>query len=110
MPVLDIQKIRSKELFPGFLARMIHMGQMTFSHWTINKGSTLPEHDHIHEQISILVKGSFEFVLDGEKHVIKPGFVAIIPSHARHSGRALEDCEIIDIFQPVRKDYQKQLP
>jgi len=79
---------------------------MTFSHWTIEKGAKLPEHSHPHEQISILTKGKFGFTLSGEYKEVIPGMVVIIPSHAIHSGVALEDCEIIDIFSPVREDYR----
>ena len=109
MSVINIEKLQSKELFPGFVARMEHLEHMTFSHWTIAKGSTLPMHNHVHEQISILIKGKFEFTLDNEKYVITPGMVVLIPSEARHSGVALEDCQIMDIFHPVRKDYQEQM-
>ena len=105
MPFQEINSLDTKGMIPGFLARMIHMETMTFSHWTIEKGSVLPEHSHPHEQISILTKGKFEFTLSGEYREVLPGMVVIIPSNAVHSGKALEDCEIIDIFSPVRDDY-----
>ena len=109
MAVINIDELKSKELFPGFIARMAHLEKMTFSHWTIEKGSSLPAHNHSHEQISILIMGKFEFTLENETYVIKPGMVVLIPSEARHSGRALEDCEIIDIFHPIRSDYKDQM-
>jgi len=82
---------------------------MMFSHWTIEQGAELPEHYHVHEQISILVEGRFEFTLEGERHLIEPGMVVLIPSDAKHSGKALTDCTIIDIFNPVREDYINQM-
>jgi quercetin dioxygenase-like cupin family protein len=55
-----------------------------------------------------------EFIVGGEKQIIKPGQTAFIPSNVPHSGRTLTDCEIIDIFMPVREDWieleKKQFP
>ncbi len=107
MPVLKIQDLQSKELFPGFMARIACLDQMMFSHWTIEKGSDLPDHHHVHEQISILIKGKFLFTLEGVEHLIEPGMVVMIPSEAVHSGYAVEECSIIDVFCPVREDYRK---
>ena len=46
-----------------------------------------------------------------ERHVarVRPGLVGTVPSNARHSGRALTDCRILDAFQPVREDYRDGL-
>ena len=105
MAVLKINKLTHKELFPGFIGRIACLKNMMFSHWTIEKGANLPAHHHVHEQISILIKGRFEFTLDGKSHLIEPGMVVMIPSEAIHSGIAITACEIIDVFCPVRDDY-----
>lgn len=105
MPILKIKDLKTKEILPGFIAQMTSLESMLFSQWTVSKGSTLPAHHHIHEQISILIEGKFEFTLAGKTEIIEPGMVVLIPSDAVHSGRALEDCVIIDIFSPIRQDY-----
>jgi len=107
MPILNISKLNSKEILPGFSARMALMKNMHFTHWTVAKGATLPSHHHEQEQISILIKGRFEFMLSGDRQIIEPGMVVMIPSDAVHAGLALEDCVIIDIFSPLREDYVK---
>ena len=38
--------------------------------------------------------------------VLTPGTVALIPSGVRHSGRAVTDCQLLDVFHPVREDYR----
>jgi len=79
---------------------------MTCSYWTIEAGATLPEHAHPHEQVTTVIRGTFEMAVDGETRVIEPGEVVVIPSGARHRGLALTDCYIVDVFHPVREDYR----
>ena len=54
----------------------------------------------------MVVAGKFEMTLDGETLQLEKGKVAVIPANAKHSGRALTDCEIMDVFYPVREDYR----
>ncbi len=106
MPFTPLEDIPSKEMIPGFVAKMIHMKGMTFAYWTIKAGAKLPEHHHPHEQLSYLTEGTFEFTLEGKTEIVTPGKLVVIPSNAVHSGRAITDCIIVDIFQPVREDYK----
>ena len=105
MAILKIADLKSTEMIPGFHMRMSCLKDTMFSHWTIEAGAELPEHFHIHEQISILTEGTFEFTLEGETQTIQPGMVIMIPSNAKHSGKAITKCTIIDVFSPVREDY-----
>jgi quercetin dioxygenase-like cupin family protein len=45
--------------------------------------------------------------VNGVTQILGPGSVGIIPPNAVHSGRALTDCRILDVFSPVREDYIK---
>ena len=81
-------------------------GAMTFALWEIAAGSPLPEHSHPHEQVVHLYEGEFEMTVDGETRRMRGGSVFAIPSNARHSGRAITDCRIMDVFRPVREDYR----
>ncbi len=103
---IDIREILGKELIPGFKARFVHSANMTISYWEVTKGSRLPAHQHFHEQISQVTEGKFELTIDGKSMVMEPGKVAIIPSNAVHSGLAITDCRVMDIFCPVREDYK----
>lgn len=103
MPFINMDEIEEKEIVSGFKAKFIHSENMTVAYWTITAGSSLPEHSHKHEQVANLIKGKFEFILDGEKKIIEPGTNVVIPSNVKHSGKALTDCFIIDIFYPIRK-------
>lgn len=106
MPFKNLEKISSEELIPGFHGKFIHTDRVTFVNWTIKAGSILPVHNHEHEQITQMIEGEMEFTLDGETRIIKSGDIAVVPSHVVHSGRAITDCYLIDVFQPAREDYQ----
>ncbi|MEM9846689.1 MAG: cupin domain-containing protein [Bacteroidota bacterium] len=102
----QINEIEEKEVLPGFHGRMLHLAGFTIAYWRIEKGSILPAHAHIHEQLSQVTSGEFEMTVDGETQICVAGKVVTIPSQVVHSGKALTDCTIIDVFQPVREDYK----
>lgn len=63
-------------------------------------------HSHLHEQVSYIVSGSFEFNLNGEKQEIHRGDSVYIPTNTPHGVVALEENSIIlDIFTPQREDF-----
>jgi quercetin dioxygenase-like cupin family protein len=98
-------KIPEKTIIPGCHARFIHSANMTFALWTIDKDALLPTHNHPHEQVMYLLKGEFEFTLDNVTGIVKAGNVAVIPSNTSHSGKAITECQILDVFYPLREDY-----
>ena len=103
----ELKKIEPREIMPGFSGRFVHTDNMTFAYWEIEKGSSLPEHSHMHEQVVNMLEGEFELVLEGDSNHLRNGMVLPIPSNAKHSGRAITDCKILDVFYPVREDYKK---
>ena len=106
MAFLDLSTLAEKEIVPGFHGKFAHTENMTASFWRIEAGAELPEHAHPQEQISVVVAGEFEMTLDGKKELLEKGKVALIPANVKHSGKALTDCEIMDVFYPVREDYR----
>lgn len=103
----ELSNIPSREIIPGFHGKMIHTDNMTFAFWEIEAGATLPEHSHPHEQVAHMIEGEFEFTLNGETRIVSPGMLTVIPSNMPHSGKAITDCKILDVFQPVREDYRR---
>lgn len=107
MSFLNLSDFAEKEPVPGYKVRFVHTDNMTFAYWNIDAGASLPEHSHPHEQVANIIEGRFDFNLEGEKRIIAPGDIVAIPSNARHGGRAVTDCRIIDVFYPIREDYKK---
>lgn len=94
------------EVWPGILGRLIHTELSTIADFRIAAGTVLPEHQHLHEQTSTVLEGRFRFTVGGETRELGPGEVAVIPGKIPHSGEALTDCRIMDVFAPVREDYR----
>lgn len=110
MPFVEIKDLLSKEVIKGYEARSLHTGNMTLLYWTVEAGAAMPVHSHLQEQVSQVLSGQFELELGGEKRVLEPGMVALIPSQLPHGGRALTDCRLLDIFYPEREDYKFDSP
>ena len=106
MPVIALNKIGFREIFPGLRARIVHSARTSQSWVDIDAGATFPEHQHAHEQTVTLLEGRLEITVDGTKHLLLPGHVLILEPHARHSGRALEHSRVLDVFSPPRDDYR----
>lgn len=94
------------EVWPGIMGHLIHTEQSTIADFRIAAGTVLPEHQHPHEQTSTILEGRFKFTVGGETRELGPGEVAVIPGNVPHSGEALTDCRIMDVFAPVRQDYR----
>jgi len=101
---IDLSQTPTREVIDGYNARMVHSPNMTLVYWDIKAGHPMPEHDHPHEQIANVLEGRFELTVEGKTRVLTPGMVVVIPANARHSGRSLTDCRLLDVFHPVRED------
>ena len=95
-----------KETAPGFFSKLIHTDTNTINFIDVKAGSSVPYHRHVHEQCSFLIEGIFEFNIDGVTKQLDSGLFVVIPSNVWHSGTAITDCRLIDIFSPVREDYR----
>ncbi len=106
MPFVNVETLKEKEVIKGYKGRTIHTGTMTFMYWTVDEGAVMPEHSHIHEQVAHVLKGIFELTVDGQTEILEPGKVAVIPPHIKHGGKAITQCELLDVFNPEREDYK----
>lgn len=98
--------IPAKEILPGFWAQPIHTHGNTINFLHVSAGSTFPLHHHLHHQCAFVLEGEFEMTINGETQTLKPGLFVVIPPNIPHSGRAITNCRLLDIFDPVRADYK----
>ena len=105
MTVKHLGDIDEREIIHGYHVKFVHSKNVTVAYWNVRALSAMPEHAHPHEQVVNLIEGKFELTVDGQTHTLVPGSVVIISPDVKHSGKALTDCRIIDVFHPVREDY-----
>jgi len=102
----DIKNIHPKEVVKGITGYYAHGESLTFGYVEIIAGSVLPEHHHVHEQITYIIEGQLDMTIGGEFCPLTAGMYHIIPSHTPHSAIARTACKVIDVFNPVREDYR----
>ena len=105
MDLYELSEVPSRKLLQGTEVRFVHSETMTVAYWRFEAGVPLPEHSHHHDQITNVIEGEFDLTVSGKTSRLGPGSVAVIPPHAPHSGKAITECRIIDVFHPVREDF-----
>ena len=103
---MNLSEIQEKEIFPGLKGKFVHGENISWAFWEVKKGAKVDLHKHPHEQIMHVVEGKFEFTLNNKTKVYENGDVVVIPSNIEHSGLALTDCKLMDVFSPAREEYR----
>ena len=98
-------EVESEEMNPLLHRQFISGERAMLARIELKQGCVVPEHSHENEQISYIVSGALEFVLAGRTVVVRAGEILVIPSHALHSAKALEDTVDLDLFAPPRQDW-----
>ncbi|MET0637696.1 MAG: cupin domain-containing protein [Chitinophagaceae bacterium] len=101
-----IKDLAPRELVNGITGYYRHATDMTFGLVQIKAGTQMAAHNHVHEQITYMIDGEMEMQIGDETVLLKPGAVQVIPSNVVHSARAITECQLIDVFSPIREDYR----
>jgi len=102
----NIKNIKPKELVPGITGYYCHGEKMTFGYVELLEGSVVPMHQHVQEQITYILEGHLDMVIDGKECPLTAGMYYVINSNVPHSAVARTFCKVIDAFGPVREDYK----
>jgi quercetin dioxygenase-like cupin family protein len=79
--------------------------QTMLARLVLKKGAHVPRHHHVNEQVSHVIAGALDFVLNDERVTVRAGEILCIPPDAPHEVFALEDSIALDIFTPPRQDW-----
>ena len=71
----------------NFKGRFLHTNNITLAYWQFEPGDLFPEHSHPHEQVSCILKGEFEYCVDGETKILGSGGIALILPNTTHYGK-----------------------
>lgn len=75
--------------------------------WELAPDTTLPLHDHVSEQMTIVERGSVTLSFPGVKDVtLREGQMLVIPPSVPHAVMVgPEGCTVLDLFSPIRQDF-----
>lgn len=106
MPFLDIKSQPEISVFDGVTIRTVHGEKLMLSYVYLQPHSIVAEHSHPHEQMGMVIEGTFELTIEGESRILKKGDTYLIQSDSKHSAKAFDNPAIaLDIFSPPREDY-----
>lgn len=101
------KSIELKQLEEKVSRKILGMGgSLMMAEVSFKKGGVGEVHAHEgHEQVSYIVKGSFEVVVGAEKKIVTAGDSFYAGLNVPHGVIALEDSVILDVFTPIREDF-----
>jgi len=80
--------------------------RMTMSFVFFEPHTEAPVHRHAEEQIGTVIDGSLEFDLDGDRRLLGPGDVYVVPPWVPHGAWSGEAAAVaLDVFSPPREGF-----
>ena len=103
---LNWANIPVEHVADGIERQMLVGHQMMICRFRFKPFLVTPEHDHPHEQMTIVERGKVRFFIEGKERIAKAGDVLHFPSQTWHGATMMdEEVVLIDIFTPVREDF-----
>ena len=103
----SLSSVELQRIWDGVHARIVHGDRITLGVIELDANSVVPEHNHEHEQLGILLSGSLEFRVGDESRKLAPGETWSIPGNVPHEVRVGPDgAVVLDVFAPTRDDWR----
>jgi quercetin dioxygenase-like cupin family protein len=102
----DWSRIPVEQLDQGIQRQMVVGENVMICRLRIAPHVVTPEHDHPHEQMTLVEQGRVLFTIGNEQRIAKAGDVLHFPSGTWHGATMLdEEVILVDIFSPIREDF-----
>lgn len=104
----DWTRVPVQQLEEGIERQMVIGERLMMCRLRIAPHIVTPAHDHPHEQMTIVERGSVMFTIGENQQLAKAGDVLHFPSGTWHGATMLdEEVILVDIFSPIREDFLK---
>ena len=97
--------VAPEQLNPLITRQYVTGSNIMLARLVLKRGARVPMHHHFHEQVSHVVEGALNFLIEGREVVVRAGEILCIPPHIPHEVIALDDSVALDIFNPPREDW-----
>ncbi|MBN6038820.1 cupin domain-containing protein [Amycolatopsis sp. 195334CR] len=102
--------ISPAKVWDGVTVRVVHGELVSMAIAELAPGVVVPQHQHVNEQIGVVLEGSASFVAEGETVELTAGGTYRLLANVPHEVRVGEDGAVfVECFSPVREDW-KSLP
>jgi len=103
---LNWDTIPVEQVSEGIQRQMFVGDRMMICRFRFRPFLVTPEHDHPHEQMTIVERGKVRFFIEGKEQIASTGDVLHFPSKCWHGATMMdEEVVLIDIFTPLREDF-----
>jgi quercetin dioxygenase-like cupin family protein len=101
-----LERVAPLPIWHGIVARAVSGERLTLSVVELDPGAVVAEHAHENEQLGLVLQGSMDFRVGGERRELGPGETWTIPPNTPHEAVAGQDgAVVIDVFAPPRDDW-----
>ena len=106
-----VSELEILPIWTGVIARRVEGRQITFAVVDLDPNASVDQHQHPHEQLGIVLKGSLRFTIGSEVRDLGPGDTYVIPGGVPHQAVAgPKGTVVIDVFSPTRDDWGRFTP
>ena len=101
-------EIPTEQVSPMLDRRLLTGDRVMLAHVHLEKGCIVPRHQHVHEQVTYILRGALKFSLgedEKQEQVVHADEVLHLPSNVWHKAEALDDTIVLDVFSPPREDW-----
>ena len=104
--VRPMSDTRALPAFPGVTRRTLASGDhLTLVRIEIERGHTVPEHTHPHEQAGTVIVGRISIRIGATTSTCDEGDAYLIPGRIPHEVTAIEPTTLVEVFSPVREEF-----
>ncbi len=82
--------------------KVVSGARATLTQVYFKRGAMVPRHAHDSEQLTYVLQGRMEYVIDVEGVTVREGEVLHVPALTPHQAEALEDTFVLGVFSPPR--------
>ncbi len=103
-----LDRLPERDVLAGVHLRILAGEKVMFSAVRFDPRSTVPTHQHPHEQLGLVLDGELELWVGDDRRTLRRGDMYVIPPNVPH-GAATTDgtCVVLDVFHPLRDEYVK---
>jgi quercetin dioxygenase-like cupin family protein len=103
-----VRTVVPRRIWDGITSRAVAGESVTLSLLELDANAVVPEHNHVNEQVGVLVEGSLSFRIGEETAEIEPGGMWVIPANVPHAVTVgPEGAVIVEVFSPPRQDWEE---